>query len=273
MVFMATIFLTDLQYQIPFLVVRVCNTLRSTASVARVNNTPSAVQMLTSLAQMHMGKGRLVSGKGLTVTCTWAFVFDQCMQRLHLKLMPGFPPVATARVGGLQYGPLLKARNRSATFRDRSIAAAGAQTSIEQTYTGCKDVLKPVAASLKFVSQPDVAFLLTEIYDKQAYLQHGICLQQGATVLDVGANIGIFANYAAQHVGPAGRVIACEPIPPVFQAAQANIAALHAPGVLGGLHFLLKVATSSEILTIVWRRQCRGEAAQCGRWRWELQHS
>ncbi len=35
----------------------------------------------------------------------------------------------------------------------------------------------------------------------------------GGTVLDVGANIGIFTLTAARRVGPAGRVIAVEPVP------------------------------------------------------------
>jgi len=42
-----------------------------------------------------------------------------------------------------------------------------------------------------------------------AFLEH---LREGGCVLDIGANIGYFAMLAAHRVGPAGRVIAVEPV-------------------------------------------------------------
>ena len=53
----------------------------------------------------------------------------------------------------------------------------------------------------------DVAFLEHEIFTQQTYLQNGVRVRPGDTVLDVGANIGFFTLQASQLAGPRGRVI------------------------------------------------------------------
>ena len=118
----------------------------------------------------------------------------------------------------------------SVKLRKLSGALRAAPTGTPQDQKPCNTIKRPDVDAVRYVSKPDVAFLLSEIYDKEVYLQHGISLLPGDTVLDIGANIGLFAHYAAQRVGAAGRVIACEPIPPVYGAAEANVAALHTSG-------------------------------------------
>ena len=86
----------------------------------------------------------------------------------------------------------------------------------------CK-TLQRNGVSIAYVSKADVAFLYREIEEKDCYLQHGISLLRGGTVIDVGANIGIFAAYAARKVSSKGRVIACEPLPATFAALQYNM--------------------------------------------------
>lgn len=49
-------------------------------------------------------------------------------------------------------------------------------------------------------------------------------LQPGDVVVDVGANIGVFSIEMARVVGPAGRVIAFEPQPPIFAMLERNLA-------------------------------------------------
>ena len=91
-----------------------------------------------------------------------------------------------------------------------------------------------------YVSKPDVAFLCHEIEDKHCYLQHGITLAKGDTVMDVGANIGIFAAQAARQVSSSGRVIACEPLPATFAALQHNMQSLlHSGEVISHNPYLL----------------------------------
>ena len=53
------------------------------------------------------------------------------------------------------------------------------------------------------------------------YLQNGIEVRSGDCVVDVGANIGLFAIRIAMRF-PDSKVIACEPIPPIFGILQAN---------------------------------------------------
>ncbi len=88
----------------------------------------------------------------------------------------------------------------------------------------------PTGQQIAYVSKPDVAFLYREVYEKQTYLQHGVTISPGNTVLDVGANIGIFAAYAARKVGKRGLVIAVEPVPPTWEVLQYNMDVLQGPG-------------------------------------------
>jgi FkbM family methyltransferase len=48
-------------------------------------------------------------------------------------------------------------------------------------------------------------------------------LRPGDVVIDAGANIGLFTVLAAGHVGPEGRVIACEPSPTTMELLRQNV--------------------------------------------------
>ena len=56
----------------------------------------------------------------------------------------------------------------------------------------------------------------------QEYCRHGIQVQQGDIVFDVGANIGLFALWLRQAVSGTITVYSFEPIPAVFEALQHN---------------------------------------------------
>src|SRR5438132_5849777 len=61
-----------------------------------------------------------------------------------------------------------------------------------------------------------------DIVATRAYLQHGLTVEPGATVFDVGANIGIsslFFHWEAEAV----RIFAFEPVPTLFEALEANM--------------------------------------------------
>lgn len=51
-------------------------------------------------------------------------------------------------------------------------------------------------------------------------------LQPGDTVLDVGANIGVYTRFCSEFVGPAGAVHSFEPIPETYKYLSRNVAAL-----------------------------------------------
>lgn len=56
------------------------------------------------------------------------------------------------------------------------------------------------------------------------YFRHGVEVGEGATVLDVGANIGLFAMRVMERTKGSGRVFAFEPLKPVFEVMSRNAA-------------------------------------------------
>jgi FkbM family methyltransferase len=74
-------------------------------------------------------------------------------------------------------------------------------------------IYHPLGAGAQF------ADLVAEIDE---YFQHGITLERGDVVFDVGANIGAFALHAAKRAGGGLRFYNFEPIPEVFSALARN---------------------------------------------------
>ncbi len=72
-------------------------------------------------------------------------------------------------------------------------------------------------------NQSETEYIFKEIFEEQSYLQHGITLDDGACVFDVGANIGLFSLLVSRSVRNA-RVYAFEPIPATFEALRINAA-------------------------------------------------
>jgi FkbH-like protein/FkbM family methyltransferase len=63
--------------------------------------------------------------------------------------------------------------------------------------------------------------LYREIFEEQCYLRHGISLEDGATVVDIGANIGLFSLFVTGRC-PNAKVYAFEPAPVVYELLKAN---------------------------------------------------
>ena len=51
-------------------------------------------------------------------------------------------------------------------------------------------------------------------------------IEPGQTVLDIGANIGVYTRFCSEFVGPTGRVFSLEPVPETFGYLQHNVEAL-----------------------------------------------
>ncbi|UOM34327.1 non-ribosomal peptide synthetase [Acuticoccus sp. I52.16.1] len=73
------------------------------------------------------------------------------------------------------------------------------------------------------LNRNETDFLYEEMFEQNAYFKHGIGLPAGATVLDVGANIGLF-SLAAHFAAPGVTIHAFEPNPAVADLAAANTA-------------------------------------------------
>lgn len=74
------------------------------------------------------------------------------------------------------------------------------------------------------LNQNETDYLYKEIFELQAYLRHGITLNDGDYVFDVGANIGLFTLFVHQ-VCHTPHVFAFEPNPVVSRILQANVKA------------------------------------------------
>jgi FkbM family methyltransferase len=77
--------------------------------------------------------------------------------------------------------------------------------------------------NVAYQSKAELRQFYEDIFEKRTYLRHGITLSPGATVFDVGANIGLFTVFVDHHY-PNSRVFAFEPAPPLFKILEANTA-------------------------------------------------
>ncbi len=66
--------------------------------------------------------------------------------------------------------------------------------------------------------------LLFNVYENDEVDYFQCLLRPGMTVVDVGANIGLYTALAAAGIGPAGRVVALEPDPESFSYLQKTLA-------------------------------------------------
>ncbi|MFD9789949.1 amino acid adenylation domain-containing protein [Streptomyces sp. NPDC059070] len=71
-------------------------------------------------------------------------------------------------------------------------------------------------------NRSETDFVYEEIFTNLEYLRNGITIRDGDTIVDVGANIGMFTLFAGVRA-PGARILAFEPIPPVFDTLRRNV--------------------------------------------------
>jgi len=62
-----------------------------------------------------------------------------------------------------------------------------------------------------------------EIYNDNDYLKHGIEVNDGDVIFDVGANIGLFSRYITEQAQDL-KIFTFEPVPAIFNVLEANLA-------------------------------------------------
>ncbi|TMR06727.1 amino acid adenylation domain-containing protein [Actinomadura soli] len=72
-------------------------------------------------------------------------------------------------------------------------------------------------------NKSETDFVYDEIFTNLEYLRNGITIDDGDTIVDVGANIGLFTLFAGTR-RPGVRILAFEPIPPVYDSLRRNVA-------------------------------------------------
>lgn len=72
-------------------------------------------------------------------------------------------------------------------------------------------------------NEGETEFLYNEIFSKRMYFKHGISLTDHNTVLDIGANIGMFTMFI-NHSWRDCRIYSFEPLPPTYEILKQNTA-------------------------------------------------
>src|SRR6185436_9582515 len=71
------------------------------------------------------------------------------------------------------------------------------------------------------LNRHETDYVYREIFQDRCYLRHGVRLPEAGTVIDIGANIGLFSLFVHSET-PGATVLAYEPSPAAFQALKAN---------------------------------------------------
>lgn len=64
--------------------------------------------------------------------------------------------------------------------------------------------------------------IFKEVFEDEVYWKHGLTLDDGAVVFDVGANIGLFTLFANRKC-PTAQIYSFEPLPPSFELLRTNV--------------------------------------------------
>ena len=79
----------------------------------------------------------------------------------------------------------------------------------------------PNGLEIVHLNQSETDYLYQEIFRDECYLRHGIRIHDGDTVVDIGANIGLFSLFVLNRF-PRARIYAFEPSPVVYELLKAN---------------------------------------------------
>lgn len=104
---------------------------------------------------------------------------------------------------------------------DHQLAAYVVPRGFHAEFAGKRMHKLPHGLPVAHLDRAETDYMYREIFQLQAYLRHGITLEDGDCVFDVGANIGLFSVFVNQ-VCPGARIYACEPNPTAFEILQAN---------------------------------------------------
>jgi amino acid adenylation domain-containing protein/FkbM family methyltransferase len=79
----------------------------------------------------------------------------------------------------------------------------------------------PNGMAVAQLNKNETDYLYQEIFERQAYLKHGISIKDGDCIVDVGANIGLFTLFA-DEIAANLKIYSFEPNPAVFDILRAN---------------------------------------------------
>ncbi|MCP4760157.1 MAG: FkbM family methyltransferase, partial [archaeon] len=89
------------------------------------------------------------------------------------------------------------------------------------------DITLPNGENIQCLDELTAVYVYNEIYVENVYLSHGISIKEGDTILDIGANIGLFSKYIANQA-PNLKIFTFEPVPVIFNVLERNLTNLPA---------------------------------------------
>ena len=92
---------------------------------------------------------------------------------------------------------------------------------VEQCFGARTRCVLPNGLEIVHLNQYETDYLYKEIFEDQCYLRNGVCLQDGDTVVDIGANIGLFSLFVMSRCANP-KIYAFEPAPVVYDLLKAN---------------------------------------------------
>ncbi|MEV7559735.1 FkbM family methyltransferase [Streptomyces sp. NPDC089795] len=107
--------------------------------------------------------------------------------------------------------------------RDPEAEQAGSDGGSSHTGSALARFELPNGLMISHQNEAETRHFFEDIFDHRVYGKNGITLSDGATVLDVGGNIGLFtlfAHYEAKNV----KIYTFEPAPPLFDLLSRNVA-------------------------------------------------
>jgi len=72
-------------------------------------------------------------------------------------------------------------------------------------------------------NEAETRFIYNEVFEDRIYLKHGIRFDRATSILDAGANHGVFTLFAAKQ-NPRAKIYSVEPVPEAYAVLEKNIA-------------------------------------------------
>ena len=113
--------------------------------------------------------------------------------------------------------------------RDRPEHLHLAPDRAEQCFGSLAQHVLPNGLRIAHWKRHETEYLYREIFEDECYLRNGIRLPDDATVIDVGANIGLFSLFVMSRCSKP-TIYAFEPAPEIYDILRANLAAYGANG-------------------------------------------
>lgn len=92
---------------------------------------------------------------------------------------------------------------------------------LDRCFGGRKRCTLPNGLDIVHLNGYETEYLFKEIFEEESYVKHGIGLRDGATVVDIGANVGLFSLFVMSRCRNPG-IYAFEPGPAAYDALRAN---------------------------------------------------